>query len=161
VLPTILGQVDFGRINARRATALAAALAALAAACTAPRTVLDNPAGHRVFVDGAAAGKPVLPFRYYGTSRWDALPADVEPGRPDWSLRVAGDSVQQPPPVSLWLFPLDFPLEAVRRAVMGREDVIARIELPPTPKDQRVDDETVPAGSRQLVDRAHLARISR
>ncbi|MFY9345952.1 MAG: hypothetical protein WAT39_25905, partial [Planctomycetota bacterium] len=53
------------------------ALLVLTAACTGPALHVDNPQRHPVYVDGVATSAPSLPFRYYGTTRWDAVPADV------------------------------------------------------------------------------------
>jgi hypothetical protein len=147
----------------------------LPVACTGPFTVVHNPARHRVFVDGvevplpppvevAGAGAPDgavrLPFHYYGTGRWDAMPADAG-GLPDWSRQPASAPIELPPPVSLWLFPLDFPLELARRAVAGREDNEVRIELPATPPELFVPAEIAPSGLGQLVERAAAARVQR
>jgi hypothetical protein len=142
-------------------------------ACTGPATVLHNPDGHRVFVDGVevAAPKPGkdtdlppgeqrLRFRYYGTSRWDAAPADVD-GRPDWDLQPASAPIELAAPVSPWLFPLDFPLEIARRAFVGRGDHQAAIVLPETPADLIVPAEVPPSGLGQLLERGETARIQR
>ncbi|MBL8749465.1 MAG: hypothetical protein JNK78_09920 [Planctomycetes bacterium] len=136
-------------------------LACLTGACSGPATIVRNPAGHRVFVDGAAVAEPELPFRYYGTGRWSALPADREHDEPNWSLQVAGGTIDQPAPASPWLFPLDFPIEVVRRALLGREDVAADIVLPAVPADQRIEAEVPPTGQSDLDARARRARIRR
>ena len=115
-----------------------------------------------MFVDGMATSEPMLPFRYYGVSRWDALPVDTQAnGRPSWALQPGSGAIELPPPASPWLFPLDLPLELARRIVFGREDVTATIVLPPTPADQRIDAEVAPTGQSGLVDRAQKARTSR
>jgi hypothetical protein len=131
-----------------------------ATACTGPSTHVHNPDGHRVFVDGQALASERLPFRYYGTSRWDADPADTARG-PDWSLQPASGRIDLPPPASPWLFPLDLPLELARRALFGREDVIVAVELPPAGADLAIEPEVPPAGLPELVDRAIAARIRR
>ncbi|MEO6596242.1 MAG: hypothetical protein ABIP94_15950 [Planctomycetota bacterium] len=135
-------------------------LAALAAAaCTGPSLHIDNPDAHRVFIDGVEQTTPELKFRYYGTTRWDAQPAP-EDGRPDWSLQPASELVAVPEPASPWLFPLDFPLELLRRAVRGREDTTAAIALPATPPEQLLSAEAAPS-LLQVTERALQARISR
>jgi len=65
-----------------------------------------------------------LPFRYYGASRWDVLPRVIEDnGVPVFDARPRSEAVALPPPVSPWLFPLDFPLEAIDRLFFGPRDV--------------------------------------
>lgn len=145
----------------RPCAVFAAACVLAAGACTGPATHVDNPRGHRVFVDGHATSASELPFRYYGTSRWNALPADTDAGRADWRLLPDGGATELPPPASPWFFPLDFPLEVVRRVVLGREDVTTHVELPPTPADQVVETGVPPTGQLELVERAHRARTAR
>ena len=128
--------------------------------CTAPGTHIDNPAGHQCFVDGQRETKPDQPFRYYGTSRVDALPADVK-GRPDWTLQPASQAVEHAAPASLWLFPLDLPLELVRRAWSGRQDQTVVITLPATPPELRVLPEIRPTGLEAVAERALQARNAR
>lgn len=142
-------------------TMLAALLAVLACApaCTGPAMHIDNPDHHRVFVDGFEQRASDLPFRYYGTSRWDAQPAPKD-GRPDWSLQPASGAVPIPAPAPMWLFPFDFPLELVQRALHGRQDVAAVIQLPPTPPGERMDVEATP-NLVQITERALQARIER
>jgi len=151
--------------SARPGAAFAAALPALvalfASACVGPRTEIDNPAGHRVFLDGTAVNDESVPFRYYGESRWDALPADRPGGDPDWSQQPSSQPILLPPPASPWLFPLDLPLETLRRVVYGREDVTARITLAPTPANERIESEVAPTGQVDLVQRAVRARLAR
>jgi hypothetical protein len=136
----------------------------LPVACTGPVTHLHNPAGHRLFVDGIevapAPDGQRLPHTYYGTSRWDAAPADRD-GEPDWSRQPASAAFVRPWPASPWLFPLDFPLEVAHRAVVGRGDQTVVIVLPPTPADLVVPAEVPPAGLGELVDRATAARVQR
>lgn len=136
----------------------------LPAACTGPATVLHNPKADRVFVDGREV--PIteqgqqLPFRYYGTSRWDAEPGDVDQ-LPDWSRQPASAPFDLPAPVSEWLFPLDFPLELLHRAWVGRGDFEVAIDLPPTPPELVVPAEVPPPGLGALVQRGNDARIQR
>ncbi|MBX3465137.1 MAG: hypothetical protein KF830_18355 [Planctomycetes bacterium] len=136
----------------------------LSAACSGPATHVHNPAAHRVFVDGqelpSAPAGWVLPFRYYGKSRWDAAPGDRD-GKPDWSLQPAAGPIVMPEPASPWLFPFDFPLEVARRAFVGREDQTVHIQLPPTPPDLQVPTEVPPLGLADLLERAAAARVQR
>ena len=147
--------------NSGAATAVAALTALLASACTGPQTAIENPAGHRVFLDGSAVTTETVPFRYYGESRWDALPADRPNGEPDWSTQPSSQPIVLPPPASPWLFPLDFPLEMLRRVVRGREDVTTQITLPTTPPNERIESEVAPTGQVDLVERAVRARLAR
>ena len=131
------------------------------AACTGPATRVSNPDGHRVFVDGRALRREHLPFRYYGTSRWDAIPADAPPGTPDWSLLPASGRIDQPWPATPWLFPFDFPLELLHRTFQGRGDVVANVSLPRSGPDVAIEPEVTPAGLPNLLERAAAARTSR
>jgi hypothetical protein len=133
---------------------------AVSGSCTGPATHIHNPDGHRVFVDGLEVGRPELPFRYYGTTRWDATPAD-KAGKPDWTLLPSSQAVELPPPASLWLFPLDFPLELAQRALFGRRDTTATISLPATPQDLLVEPEVRPPDLGRITERAMAARMSR
>jgi hypothetical protein len=130
------------------------------AACTGPATHIHNPDGHRVFVDGLETTKTELPFRYYGTSRWDATPADKQ-GEPDWKLLPASQPLELPPPASLWLFPIDLPLELAHRAFFGREDTTATIRLPATPADMQIEAEVRPQDLGHFTARALQARLTR
>ncbi|HEX6811536.1 MAG TPA: hypothetical protein VF384_07925 [Planctomycetota bacterium] len=130
------------------------------AACTGPVTHIDNPGAHRVFVDGLETDAQELAFRYYGTTRWDAMPTD-KAGKPDWKLLPASQQVEQPWPASPWLFPLDLPLELVQRVFSGREDTTAKITLPATPPELLVEPEARPPDLGHFTARAQQARISR
>jgi hypothetical protein len=132
----------------------------LATACTGPCTVVHNPEEHRVFVDGLAAKADLLPYRYYGTGRWDAVPGDRD-GHPDWSRSMASGPIEMPPPASPWLFPLDFPLELLRRAWFGREDVHVTIEVPSAGDDAVVEPGVPPHGVDAMVARAQAPRNAR
>ncbi|MCA8965421.1 MAG: hypothetical protein H6838_11345 [Planctomycetes bacterium] len=194
---------------------LAAAIALAAGACTGPHTTIHNPEGHRVFVDGRELDRTSLPFRYYGTSRWDAQPRDLgqprpvetppeaEPApppqapqlqafdihgwqpsmwlpsdaelvpappprrvplgatRPDWDLQPASQAIELPPPVSPWLFPLDFPLELLGWALGGQDDFTTTVELPATPVEERPSAEFRPVELDRVAERARQARASR
>ena len=135
-------------------------VAGLGLGCTGPGLHIHNPSGHACFVDGHSETGPDLPFRYYGASRVDALPADVN-GRPDWDLTPASQVVEHGAPASPWLFPLDFPIELVHRAWSGRQDRTVVIELPATPPEQRVLPEVKPTGLDAVGERALQARIAR
>ena len=140
---------------------IAVALGLLAfAACTGPATHIHNPDGHRVFVDGLETTKTELAFRYYGTSRWDATPADKN-RKPDWELLPASQPLELPPPASPWLFPLDLPLELAHRAFFGREDASAMISLPATPRDWLFESEVRPPDLGHFTARALQARLNR
>ena len=137
-----------------------AATLAVATACTGPALHIDNPGQHTVFVDGRATTATSLPFRYYGTTRWDAVPADVG-GRSDWRHQPKSQLVLMPVPVSAWIFPLDFPLELLARAANGRGDVTTQIAVDPAPGDRRTEDESANAEVAALAERAKAARIAR
>jgi hypothetical protein len=133
-------------------------------ACTGPKVHVENPHAHAVFVDGVATTATTLPFRYYGVSRWDALPADVAlaPGRrlePDWEHRPTSRAIPLPPPAPGWLFPLDFPLEIVLRALRGREDTTATVHVEPA--GEAVAPDLRNAEFAAVARRAKAARSAR
>lgn len=145
----------------RRGRARRSVVAALAlGACTGPSLQLVDAAADTVFVDGVETGATTLPFRYYGTTRWDALPADVD-GFADFERLPGSATVALPAPVSGWLFPLDFPLELAARLLRGRGDVTARIELPATPPDRIALPEILPETIGAMSARARAARSER
>lgn len=145
----------------RSVAPFAAVLAALAAsACTGPTLRLDAEGQHPLFVDGVAATPGELPFRYYGTTRWDALPADVD-GRADWAKRPTSGAVDVPPPAPMWLFPFDFPIELALRALRGRCDQAATVRVDPAAVDPRGETEIVNLELAGLAARARQARASR
>jgi hypothetical protein len=126
----------------RSCIAIAAVVSSGLVGCKAPQLLVNNPDRHPVRIDGqrtAAFELPFrylpfryLPFRYYGTTRWDALPADLDRGRgpePDWSQQPAGGTVEVPWPASPLLFPFDLPLE-ILSWLRGREPAIAAVRLP-------------------------------
>lgn len=110
----------------------------------------------------SSSGRPgyvELPFRYYGATRWDALPQIAEEnGVPVFDARPRSEAVALPPPVSPWLFPLDFPLEALDRLLYGRRDVdlIVTARARPAPQG-RIGDEAF----GELSARARAARSER
>ena len=130
-------------------------------ACKGPALHLHNPEQHPVFVDGTAETRETLPFRYYGTTRWDALPRDVD-GEADWKRQPASQLVAIPPPASPLLFPLDLPLEFFDWLIHGKRSVSTTVTLPPN----AANSEQAPAeGDRAalgaLRQRAQAAREQR
>ena len=103
-----------------------ATLLTVAAACHGPQTQIHNPQGHRVFVDGREVTRATLPFRYYGTSRWDAQPRD-EGQPPPQPLPAA-----EPPPRTNEL--RDFDIHGWQTDSWR----IADAELVPPPQQPRV-----------------------
>jgi hypothetical protein len=145
----------------RRTRQFAAASAlALAGACTGPTLRLHNPEGHPVFVDGVATGSELLPFRYYGTTRWTSVPKDVDQ-RADWDHLPTTGLVELPAPASPWLFPLDLPLELLARLTSGRGDTTTEVTVHQKPPDPRSEAELALAELTALTERATRARTSR
>jgi hypothetical protein len=149
-----------------RLAAIAAALTGISTtgACTGPRLHVDNPDRHRVLVDGVATAAPPplrleVPFRYYGTTAVDTLPAAGADGRPDWGHRPRRTLVPIDAPASGWLFPLDFPIELAARALRGRGDVTvtATVDAAPPP----AEGELANAERGAVAERARAARIAR
>ncbi|MBL9079682.1 MAG: hypothetical protein JNL08_19415 [Planctomycetes bacterium] len=153
-------------------------------ACAGPALHLHGVDAARVFVDGREVaapraaeddpsagpepdpGPPVdptvarVPFRYYGTTRWHALPRDHSDGEPDWAHQPAAATVALPAPASPWLFPLDFPLELAQWA-FGRGDTHVEIDLPATPAMRTPPPEVPLPGLTELAGRAAAARVQR
>ena len=131
------------------------------AACQGPALHVVNEGGHRVFVDGVETDEPTLPFRYYGATRWDALPIEPdERGLPRFALSPASGTVRVPPPASPWLFPLDLPVELVVRLLHGRRDATANVEL--SPRTDATSDREIPTAELgALSGRARTARVAR
>lgn len=98
------------RTNRRASPATCALVGLAVCSCTGPRLLVEDRGKHDVFLDGRRIYDDEIKFRYYGTTRWDALPADRD-GALDWTLRPASQEVAITPPAPAWLFPLDFPLE--------------------------------------------------
>lgn len=130
------------------------------AGCTGPKLYIHNPDGHVVFVDGVRTEVDEIPFRYYGTTRWDAQPADTGPFG-DWTLQPASLSVTTEPPLSGAWFPLDLPAEVLARLFRGRRDHTTVITLPPTTAQQLAETEQAGAQLAELRQRAAEARRSR
>jgi|GEM_PF-5772197 len=145
-------------------------LAAFGAACRAPgpELAIENPDGERVFIDGRLvlgqggdddATTAVLPFRYYGATRWDVLPNLREAnGIPVFDKRPASVEVELPPPSSPWLFPLDFPLELINRLFDGPNDARITAKAKDAP---RVMDAISQEAVNELSERARAARSER
>ena len=142
-------------------------VAALSTSCAGPTLQIDNSAQHAIFVDGRQEAGRELPFRYYGTTAVDALPADLpgtptqpdHPPRADLSQQPARQLVVTAPPASPWLFPLDLPLELMVWLWRGQPPAQAAITLPPAPAAG--SPEVRPKGEPELVERATAARIQR
>lgn len=135
-------------------------LLCVAAACAGPTLRLDEAEGHTVFLDGTAAQPGELPFRYYGTARWDALPRDVD-GRADWTHVPTSGEVEIAPPAPGWLFPFDFFVEVADRALHGPAPATAAVRVDAAAPDPRGETEIVNIELAQLAARARAARASR
>jgi len=139
-----------------------ALLSAGLAGCHGPELHLQNEAGHPTFVDGRACTDEVLPYRYYGTTRWDALPkVDLQDGIPTFDRLPDSGRVTIEAPSSPWLFPLDFPLELLARALHGRRDVTATVTVREKPAAELSEEQIPPAEIGKLRARAFAARVER
>ncbi|MBL8739002.1 MAG: hypothetical protein JNL12_21430 [Planctomycetes bacterium] len=138
----------------------------LASSCTGPRLHIDNPERHRVFVDGRLTAAESLKFRYYGVTRWDAIPADRD-GEPDWYRRPASREVAIAPPAPPFLFPLDLPIELATGLLGstgllgGTGDTTITIDVPHTDAQARNESELGNAERAAITERALAARASR
>lgn len=123
--------------------------------CAGPQLELAAPEGASVWLDGrqVAAGKRPIP--YYGECEVDAFPRDAEDLDRTWSHT----KVAMPEPVTPWLYPLDLPLELLRRVVAGPTTWQVRAELPPNPTPLVVGYQ--PTDSEPLRQRAKQARLQR
>jgi len=153
-------------------------LAAAGAACHSPgpQLTLENPEREQVFLDGrriltgsetrsedAAPESPdstaELPFRYYGATRWDVLPnVLLDNGVPVFDEAPRSVEIEVEPPASPWLFPFDFPLEVLDRALNGRRDT--KVTVTARPK-RMIDGEIPPDELGKLSARARAARSER
>ena len=138
------------------------------AACHAPSTHLDNPGRHTCYLDGVQETRDEVPFRFYGTSRVDVIPAagTASDGgdamaEPDFDHQPTSILVTTPVPASRWLFPLDFVLEAVGRIVAPPPDQRVAVAPAPTPPEQVTEPGVRPAGLDALGQRAAAARTWR
>ena len=127
----------------------------LVISCTGPKLHLDNPERHRVFVDGRLTWAESLKFRYYGVTRWDAIPADRD-GLPDWERRPASREIAIAPPAPPYLFPLDLPIELASWLLGGTGDTTTTIEV-----RARNEAELGNAERAAITERALAARASR
>jgi len=138
------------------------ALLVLGAACKGPHLHIVNPGEHTVFLDGYRIHDEVIEFRYYGTSRFDTLPrVREEHGVPQFEHIPSTEQVVIPEPSSLWLFPIDFALEVIDRAVVGRRDQTVTIIAVEKPPQTRIDIEIPQEELGKLSARGHRARIER
>lgn len=151
------------RLMGTRRTLLLVALGTIA--CRGPSLHVDNPEGHPVFVDGvrlpdAADGVHTLPFRYYGTTRWDAVPKDLD-GDADWERQPASAAVTIAPPAPALLFPLDLPIELVHWILRGQPATTTAVALPRSSTAELVA--TAPGNSQlgAVRQRAQAARTRR
>ena len=160
-------------------------LAAVGAGCQSPgpKLTLENPDREQVFLDGrqilSGNEKPdpdaiapgevdsesalqsiaELPFRYYGATRWDVLPnVRVDNGVPVFDEGPESVVVDIEPPASPWLFPFDFPIEAVDRLLHGRRDTTVTVRAA---KKRMIEGEIPPDELGKLSARARAARSER
>ncbi|MFN7588319.1 MAG: hypothetical protein ACK501_18260 [Planctomycetota bacterium] len=148
------------RTNRRASPATCALVGLAVCSCTGPRLLVEDRGKHDVFLDGRRIYDDEIKFRYYGTTRWDALPADRD-GALDWTLRPASQEVAITPPAPAWLFPLDFPLEMLAWTFGGGGDTTTRIVLPTTDAQRRAESELGNAQLASMAERALAARRSR
>jgi hypothetical protein len=131
-------------------------LAALMAACQGPGLVLHSQG--TCYVDGRVEKRARIPFRYYGTTAIDAVPAEPATDAATQFVPVR-QTVAIDPPVAPWLFPFDFLGELAVRAFAGTADQV--VHAAPVPADQAVVVGFTPSGLEDLRERADAARISR
>ena len=148
------------RTNRRTLPAACVVVGLACCGCTGPSLLVEDRGKHDVFLDGHRLDADKVKFRYYGTTRWDALPADRD-GGPDWMLRPASQEVAISPPAPAWLFPLDFPLEMLAWTFGGGGDTTTRIVLPTSDAQARAESELGNAQLAAMAARALAARRSR
>lgn len=136
---------------------LALACAAAVAACQGPPLTLSSD-GPR-YVDGQRQSRTELPFRYYGTTVVDVMPADLESGAPDWSRSPVRGQVEMPAPAPRWLFPFDLPIELFKRSLGLVEPFQATVDS--TEAEEPVVAGYLPGGIPALRQRASTARSDR
>ncbi len=145
-----------------RKLALPMIVLACSTACAGPKLHISNPGEHYVFVDGKRSNAESLDFRYYGTSRWDALPQIQESnGVPEFDRNPHSGTVDIEAPASPWLFPFDFPLEVMSWAVFGQEEQTMTVSAPKKTDEQRVGQQIAGEKLGQLSARARTARVTR
>jgi hypothetical protein len=92
--------------------------------------------------------------------QWDALPKDAG-DRADWTRVPTRGEVAVAPPAPGWLFPFDFFVEVADRALHGRRDAAATVQVDAATPDPRGETEIVNIELAQLATRARAARSSR
>lgn len=159
-----------------------AALLLACAACEGPQLHFINPDEHTVFLDGrqlraekvdpdedrdevidpSDANFRSVAFRYYGTSRIDTVPlVREEHGVPQFEHVPSSEQVVITEPWTPWLFPIDFPLEVLGRAFVGRGDQTVTIVAAEKPPETRINLEIPQEQLGKLSARGRQARISR
>ena len=131
-------------------------------ACTGPELHVNNPDNHQVFLDGQQISNEIVPYRYYGTSRWETLPRLPEGNAvPEFRLLPQSQTIEIPAPASSWLFPFDLPLELVFRAIDGRQDQTVTVKTIEKTAEQQMGVEISGEKLSQLSERGQQARIRR
>lgn len=127
-----------------------------------PELRVNNPENHQVFLDGQRVTNEIIPYRYYGTTRWATLPRLPEGrGVPEFDLMPYGETIEIPAPASSWLFPFDLPLELAFRAMDGRQDQTVTVKTVEKTAEQRMGLEISGEKLSQLSERGQQARIRR
>ena len=115
-----------------------------------------------MFLDGQRVTNEIIPYRYYGTTRWATLPRLPEGrGVPEFDLMPYGETIEIPAPASSWLFPFDLPLELAFRAMDGRQDQTVTVKTVEKTAEQRMGLEISGEKLSQLSERGQQARIRR
>ncbi|MEC7584241.1 MAG: hypothetical protein VYE77_07985 [Planctomycetota bacterium] len=127
------------------------------AACQGPPLTLSSD-GPR-YVDGRSDARDELPFRYYGTTVVDVMPADLDNDTPDWGRSPVRGEVALPAPAPGWLFPFDLPIELFKRSLGLVEPFQANVET--TEAEEPVVAGYLPGGIPALRQRANAARSGR
>ena len=136
---------------------------AVLSACSSPRWHAEAaPETAELYVDGAALPRRTVdaPIPYYGVVDLAAVPtidATAEDGRTP--LRAARGKLAIEPPVTPWIFPLDFVLELARLPFADDPLPALRLEAPPR-QDVAVPG-APPPGREGFVVRARDAAIHR
>jgi len=138
---------------------LAAWFALAAVGCRGPEIRLDNPERHTCYLDGQRESRGVVPFRFYGRSRLDIVPADL-PGHPDWHRVPTRQALALEPPASPWLFPFASPVEGGSRTFAGPGDLATVVTVAADPT-RDIDPTYPPSDLGDLNRRARAARAER